>query len=410
MSSSRQIFAQLAIGKQELTRFSELEIIRRITSAKTQANLGALMFRPSPDERMNDTVLAHCRELGIDIYLWYPVLANAFRKPNQDEVVVDAWGGKGHGQSGFWQGINQGEESFLFACPRSLSYITDIVDDCRGQLDHYDGIFLDRIRYPSPANGIESLFTCFCPRCLEYNPEAKRWRENARDFRRFVEQAPPDTLPYWPNLVDLIRQHGLNDLLKSRMHNILKLGATFTNMASSLGKKVAFDLFAPSLALFVGQNYQALGTMADWLKPILYCRALEPTSLPLELLCLARGFSRWGNGRFSENAMLAYYRRSLNMPEIPDTLEALEKNGLSVSAARREYALSKQTRMTFPGFESVCHPAIGLKMSTTDLSDYLDAFADASTLIPSWNILYIPESYLELIAPRDVSNSASCAS
>ena len=29
----------------------------------------------------------------------------------------------------------------------------------------FDGVMLDRIRYPSAVNGFESLFACFCPDC-----------------------------------------------------------------------------------------------------------------------------------------------------------------------------------------------------------------------------------------------------
>ena len=413
MAQNRQIFAQLSIGKQELSRFSERDILRRITDANTRANLGAILLRPSKEKGINNAVLDHCRTLGLETYLWFPVLANAYRKPNADELIENAWGGRGHGQSGLWKGIDQGEESFLFACPRSPSYINDIENDCRRQLEQYDGLFLDRLRYPSPANGIETLFSCFCPRCLEHNPEASYWRENAKHFRRFIEKAPHDTLPYWPEFINLLKQHGFDDFLQERKHNLMDLARRFTRLAVSHNKKIAFDLITPTLSIFVGQDYQSLGELADWLKPVIYCRAHEPTSLSLELASLVRGFSQWSDYRFMEKTVLSYYRESLNMPEIPTSLEELEKNGLAISAAQREYTLSKQTRMTFPGFESMCHPEYDLKMTQDDIAKYVDAFADASTLIPSWNILYIPDSYLEFMAPREMpsnNNNNNCAS
>ena len=40
-------------------------------------------------------------------------------------------------------------------------------------LDHFlttydfDGVFIDKIRFPSMANGLQDVFSCFCPYCIE---------------------------------------------------------------------------------------------------------------------------------------------------------------------------------------------------------------------------------------------------
>ena len=31
----------------------------------------------------------------------------------------------------------------------------------------FDGVFLDKIRFPSIANGLQDLFSCFCPFCAQ---------------------------------------------------------------------------------------------------------------------------------------------------------------------------------------------------------------------------------------------------
>jgi hypothetical protein len=44
---------------------------------------------------------------------------------------------------------------------------TKTLDRLRELLERYDftGVFLDKIRYPSPANGLEEAASCFCEYC-----------------------------------------------------------------------------------------------------------------------------------------------------------------------------------------------------------------------------------------------------
>ena len=401
LDRKRRIIGQLALGPSDLKRFPAGDIVERLRLAAKAAKLDALVLWPSGDDALDRRVRSEARALGLELHLWLPALADTHSEPAETELTVNAWGTKGHGSSGCWKSLGSGDEAFLFACPESDSQAEEAVERCQEELAEYDGVFLDRIRYPSPANGLEALFTCFCPRCRERYSQSEIWMRQIHELRKYIQSASDAEVEGWADVADLLGRHGLVEFRLARARSISTLVSVISRNAMDMGKKVGLDLFSPTLARMVGQEYQALGAMADWIKPMSYCRAQGPAGIPLELSCLARGLMAWGKN-IGEAAIMAFLRRAYGLPGLPATLAEMESRGIDESAAAVEFARAERhcDCPVYPGFECVRHPDFAFSMSAEGIGRYLAAYADAPGMVLSWNILYMPEDFLRLVAER----------
>lgn len=395
----KRLYAQLAIGRAERQRFSASHIFGTLERAIRLAGLDAVLFWPSGDGTMDSQIRKRIRQAGAEAYLWLPVLADAGTEPSEADQTEDAWGGAGHGASGRRAGLGSGDESFLFACPRSGTRIDAARERCRREAPSYDGVFLDRVRYPSPANGFETLFTCFCPRCLEKEPDAPLWRQRVRELRKRIESASNRDVDGWETYDALLDESGLAGFRESRCRAVAGMTGELAAEVRAAGKAVGLDLFTPAIAPLVGQDYRLLAPLGDWVKPMSYCRAKGPAGMPLELACFVRGMTAWGRG-LDEKTVMAFAGRSFGAPGLPGDADSLEAHGLDEAVAGREFraAAAMAGDSTYPGFECVRHPDFDLDMSMDGVARYLRALRDAPGLVLAWNLLYAPEEFLRLAA------------
>jgi hypothetical protein len=218
--------------------------------------------------------------MGIKLYRWHPLLTG-------DGVFIPqpAWqvvGASGKRISGF-----KGMPEFTFVCPNHpagraalLAHLDDIL-----RSNQYDGLFLDRIRFPSPAeNPIEQL-GCFCEYC---QAEASRQGLDLEKVRQRLLQLV-ETMDGRLELVDnLFRPTDpvLEDFFRFRQHSLSVLLAEIARRTHVAGLEVGLDCFAPSLARMVGQSLEELGRGVDWVKIMVYAHTMGPAGMPFELIGL----------------------------------------------------------------------------------------------------------------------------
>lgn len=395
----KRLHAQLVAGAAERRRFSVPQIFATLERAIRITKLDAVLFWPSRDQTLDEQIRKRVRAAGAEIHLWLPVLADSGTEPPPEERTEDAWGNRGHGASGSWKGLGAGDETFLFACPRSRRWNDDARERIRREAPLYDGVFLDRVRYPSPANGLESLFTCFCPRCLEREPDAGTWRERIRDLRKRIESVSNRDAEGWNSFDSLLAESGLGGFIRSRAQTIHDMVAGLADEIRAAGKTVGLDLFTPALAQLTGQDYGLLAPLGDWVKPMSYCHAKGPAGLPLELASFVRGMKTWGRN-IDEKTLMAFAGRSFGGIDPSGSADRLERHGLDESIAGDEYRAARGAaagKNVYPGFECVRHPDFDLDMTVEGVSRYLGALSDAPGLVPAWNILYAPEEFLRLL-------------
>lgn len=83
------------------------------------------------------------------------------------DLVVNWKGERSRGWGGWAEKGGQVEETFRFVCPNNPAARDKTLRRLRELLGRYafKGVFLDKIRFPSPANGIDEALSCFCDHC-----------------------------------------------------------------------------------------------------------------------------------------------------------------------------------------------------------------------------------------------------
>ena len=357
---------------------------------------------------LTEKIITICRHFDIEPYLWFPVLADTHFKPSNNDLVLTFDNQRSIGQTGKWEKLGEGDEEFLFICPnnqKALNQIFKIYSKLINNLD-IDGVMLDRIRYPSFVNGFEALFTCFCDICQNkfkriYNISLNIFNDRDRIINS-ISKSSIDELCNFDDLIDIWNISDQKDFFSFRNNNIFEIVNLFSSSAQKKKLKVGLDLFTPSFSAIVAQDYKKLSTICDWIKPMIYCNAIGPAALPLELTCLAR--------------ILKSLKPELMMPDILFVLEnitdwkigassdyqilenGVPENILGIELARIKKMHLNQDVKIFPGIEAIKNLEFNINITTKILENYLSQINNnADGIIASWNLLYIEDENFEFI-------------
>lgn len=240
-----------------------------------------------------ETVTSEARRLGAATWLWHPFLAGDGRYvPGRDAAI---------GADGRPVPAPGGMDEFAFDCPvrpDGLAAALERLATALGTAD-WDGVFLDKIRWPSPTADPASQLACFCEACRTSAGEAgidlaavahglARAGRSAEGRLETVRALLGD--PATASVGD----DALDDFLAWRAGRI---GVAVTAAAALVGRhhardgrslRVGLDVFAPSLARAVGQDLTALVPLSEFSKGMLYLGTHGPAGLAYELCRLAR--------------------------------------------------------------------------------------------------------------------------
>ena len=222
-------------------------------------------------------------------HLWLPVFSEIQRADAMPFVRAD-----GRADSGLAACAG---EDFRFVCPsapENLAAALDAFSVLAADLP-LDGVFIDRIRYPSAAHGFSALLGCQCARCQA------SYQAAGVDVARILAM-PPDAL--MPTALDERRYRFASQdaeaLLAVKCAIITQAVQRLCAHFHAKGLAVGLDAFAPLLAAFVGQDVCALGKLVDYIKPMMYRRTHAPAGLPFEVDALARAVGGAVGGRLAE--------------------------------------------------------------------------------------------------------------
>jgi hypothetical protein len=380
----------------------------KLATAKEALNLDALMIWSDIDKKDLDLVREICRDFKIKTYLWYSILADISGFKVEQEQAVETFDGlRGYGKNGCWDKLGEGEEDFLFLCPNDEEHIRRIFDQYQNKIKEsgFDGVFLDRIRFPSPSSGFELLFSCFCKSCWnkfydKYSEDLKGYRNQAKTVFKKFKTIDVNYLQTCQSFSDIIIRDNLEKFYNFRKQNIYQVAKIFADKAKQMGKLVGVDLFAPSLAPLVSQDYQLLAKTCDWIKPMIYCHTSSPAGLPLELYCFIRAILDI-NPTLDEGQLIQEISRMIGV-DLPTQINDLLKNGISEHIICSEMQKIKEFNLpekvdTYVGIEAVQIPKV-CNITEKILKKYLELFikTDTKGIILSWNLLKIPDENLKL--------------
>jgi hypothetical protein len=329
------------------------------------------------------------------VFLWYNLLSDI---PDMEpsELVVNWRGERSRGWAGWTEGADV-RETFRFACPNNPQARRKSLGRIRELLARYpfDGVFLDKMRFPSPANGIHEVISCFCDHCrqaaahsgLDLDAVAELFARG--DLARAPNGSPGrNAAAPW---IDTLFGSGsaVARFFRFRCASITGLVAAVRDEVRRLDRTLALDLFAPGLAPFVGQDYRALSQYCAWAKPMTYRTALGPASLRLEIPALAQGLA----------SILHAPKGARAAPGLPGisakSIAAMKDHSVPLRIVTREIAAAVRLMDPVPvyfGLELVRYPGV-IDTTATLVNDMVAAgrAGIAAGAIISWDIMHAPE-------------------
>jgi len=392
------ISVQYLEGGSSAARVSPRAARSRLREAFERVPLAMVLMGWDLDPRVVEACAEECARRRCDLYLWQPLLTGhgAFRGDSHWRVV---------GLSGKPAAGSGGKLEFTFICPNRSEAHESILRNLSESLagGHYQGVFLDRIRFPSPASDFAGQFGCFCDQCqaaargVDLDLAAvqgtllqllqSREARHAAISAMLATSSSPDADP----TVRLLRR-----MLEFRQRNISLLVREIAQASHSRGLKVGLDCFSPTLARMVGQDLSALAESSDWIKVMTYARAFAPASLPYELV----GLTNWlmSIEGETEQTALECLAGATGWP-LPRSREAIRRGGLPATVLTEELQRGRSAKphWLLAGIELVEVPD-GARLSPPQMRTDAEAVHAGTPdgVVLCWDLWRIPADRLEL--------------
>jgi hypothetical protein len=336
---------------------------------------------------------------GAQLFRWHPLLTGDgtfVPRPEWQTVGLD-----GNPVAGF-----RGMPEFTFVCPNRPAVREAVLGHLHAILQRgdYQGIFLDRIRYPSPAPAPVRLLACFCDDCRRAARAEGLDLEEIRQRVRALPAVPERAGAFVRTLLDPQAPAvpdadlaALRAFLDFRTRSVTGFVRTAADLIRAAGLGVGLDCFSPALTHMVGQALGDLDGCCEWIKIMSYGHALGPAGLPFELLDLADWLVAQRLG--SEPEALSWLSRATCLP-MPPSRVALREGGLAPEALAAEVGRARASgvRTLLAGIELVEIEGV-TNLNTAQIKADLRAFRDAGAdgLALSWDLWHISRERLELV-------------
>ena len=379
-----------------------LETVRRVQEA-IDLDLLIVGFREAPEVFREFSGPGRPVEVT---YLWYAALSD-IEGMDEADLVVNWRGERSRGWGGWAEKEGEAEETFRFACPNNPAVRRKAAQKLRERLDRYAfaGVFLDKIRLPSPANGVDEMLSCFCGHCrdaaarvgLDLDAVVKILAGRAIDHCAAAADSDGDASSPWLEAL-LAGSPVLSRFLRFRADSVAALVAELADMARRLGRKASLDLFSPCLASLVGQDYGRLKQHCDWAKPMTYRLAHGPAGLRLEIPALIDGIaSRFG---LDEARIVDWSARHASFDK--EMLRETRERAVPISFIQAEINAAVQALAPVPcyfGLELVRQPGV-IDVDPAHVVEMVTAgrAANAAGFVISWDLMHAPLDCVRALA------------
>ena len=288
---------------------------------------------------------------------------------------------------------------FAFVCPNRsgvADFLAERIDSLAAR-GLYQGIFLDRIRFPSPAADPPTHLGCFCSSCTRLAADAGLDLGAIRWELQKMLSTPGGALHLACGLLDPYEPgtQPLQDLLDFRQQSITRMIQAASRQANQQDLVLSLDCFSPTLARMVGQDLFSLNTSCEWIKLMIYPRVWGPAGLSFELLSLAE----WLIKGYSLNEADVFTAIShASGFTLPSRRAVFRKNGLDSTVITQEIQRGRALGITtlLAGVALVDLPGVHESTPAQIQSD-LHACQSADGLVLSWDLWHIPLAVLETV-------------
>lgn len=360
-------------------------IRQRLREAFDTLPLSAIVLGWDLPPRLEDVVADECDARDAALYRWHPLLASdaGFVLPEE------------------WQPVNlRGEPvpgfkrlpELTFMCPNRTDVQEWIAEriEVAAQRGIYQGLFFDRMRFPSPAENPEGYLACFCKSCHRIASDSGLDLEAARrqigSYLTGADHAQDLTRAFFTSTNDSL----LESFFNFRSNSITHIIRYASKLARSHGLCIGLDCFSPALTRMVGQDLSALDKYCDWIKLMIYPRVFGPAGLPFEL-----------------NALVEWLGSRYNIPETEGVEFVGRASGLSLCAqGLHSQSIAQEiqrgrnagVRNLLAGIALVEVEGIHrltLEQAEADLAACRST--DVDGLMLSWDLWHIPHKYMSAV-------------
>jgi hypothetical protein len=342
-----------------------------------------------------EAVAGEAERQGAALWLWHPLLSGdgryqpgADRAQSREGVPVTEPGDMG---------------AFTFDCPvrpGALEAALARLDEAAAR-HPWQGIFLDKIRWPSPSRDPSRELACFCDACHDAAARDGLDLEAVSSWLAHAAGSPGGRISVVTALLQGGEDEQLDHFLAWRSQRITaSVEAAADHIASHRGPRgqtmlMALDVFAPALARAVGQDIDVLAPRADFVKGMLYLGTHGPAGMPFELCRLARWLEA---GDVADPAALLSVLVGAPLPST---------NGLchgSLDAVVFDAQLDDLRRLAGPstaaGIDAVAIDGLAV-LPDVVLEEVVDRAARAGVaVVLSWDLMAIPGHRLTRLASR----------
>lgn len=348
-----------------------------------------------PDELI-DMCADECSRAKAQLYRWQPLLTGdgVFEAKTEWSTI----GLNGEPVPGF-----EDLPEFTFACPNN-SEVQDAVlkrIQVLAKDDRYHGLFLDRIRFPSPMEDPGKQCACFCKACQKTALSEGLDLTKIKDQVTSLLSHPEGVRKFIHCLFDAHTgendHHSFQSLMQFRIQSITRLIRKAADIIHAQGKFVGLDCFSPALTRSVGQGLHELATCSDWVKIMSYAHTYGVAGLPFEFSAIARWLIlRKG---FTEHEAIQLLSEVSDLP-FPESLADFRITGFAHEVLARETkrAVNAGVENCLPGIELVDEEDLtnlNPEQIRADLKAYRDA--GAAGLVLSWDLWFMPLERLDLV-------------
>jgi hypothetical protein len=385
----------------DLDQLDALEVRRRLGEAQQVLPFTHVLIGWNVPAQLVDACREEAGRLGMKFLRWQPLLSgDGHLRPLREWRVV--------GLNGLPVPAWQDRLEFTFLCPNNpgVQYAVQDRIDQLVKAGGYDGFFLDRIRFPSPARDPRQELGCFCEHCRR--KAADQGLELVQVHNHIVSLLDTDKgridlveslLESSPGAPGAPAPSLLERFWRFRMSGITHFVQMITESLLQARLEVGLDCWTPSLTKMVGQDAAALGSSASWLKGMTYAHTMAPAGMPFELLALA-DFLLQGSG-LAEQDILARIGKACFMP-LPATRAGIRREGISPHSLAGEVAhgVVRSGAPYLAGIELVDLPAV-VDISRAQVEVDLQAVSAVGPagLAISWDLLDIPLERLGWVRP-----------
>jgi hypothetical protein len=397
-TEAMKVSIQYLEGGTPAARVSPREVRDRLRAAFEILPLDMVLLGWDLPPQVVEACAAECAQHGAGLYLWQPLLTahGPFQPdPAWRVVALDNHPVAGHGD----------KPEFTFICPNRPAARESFLHHLSAAMEsgYYRGVFLDRIRFPSPAGEFARQLGCFCDACREASrqadidlpriqqdllrlPATQAGRQSA--VRRLLSTSG----------IDETREplQSLGQLMQFRQASISAIVKEAAELAVARGLEVGLDCFSPTLARMVGQDLPVLSRLCNWIKVMTYARAFGPASLPFEIL----GFADWlvRSGGESECTAMSCLAGAAGWP-LPASREELRHAGVPPAILTEELKRGRVSpaHPLLAGIEMVEIPGVAELSADQIRIDSEAVLAGAPDgVVLSWDLWHMPADRLRL--------------